>query len=1362
MLNELFHKLADEAAGGTLILDRRSLPSRPALLLFDRLLGTETLVLFEPEVTRQGDAIHVSGKANVLGIDHCAAVASIDLADDELSVRLDLLPFEGWRLGQSFPSLRGTSFETMPLGNPRLRVTTHGDDGAATDLRDGLTLTADVPIGEVIPALGPILGRITNLPTSGRICVARSTIVAAIDNAETLRISHLDDPQAELEVELDATLPIELDLPGFELSDLAVRIEGPNVVEFLAFRDIRHGIHGRIAIANEAFDVEIAITKSGFVSLRVLPENLRIPSLRTLAAMAPGIDLEAVLPDDLPGFERMQVYRIDADVDLAARQISLFGVGLAVAEPWIAAGGALSVSDAHLYVVVTDATSPQRRVGCTLSGIVALGGVTVEVTGHAPEFLFSAFVPDLPLSRIAADLAPGLAGLVDLLPEMDFRDVEVTLDPKRGAFALRAESDATWTIPIGVGGLEIVDLVLEWHREPGEGPEAGSSGLVTGRMLAGGAEVEIEYRLPGNFVLRGQIPSLSFSPLLQAIAGTGVLRDLPLPPALVDLKIEDVYVSIAPEQKTASLAGRVAAGEAEIVFSKTSTGGWGCAVGIRPSTDWRFSDLSSELAGLDALSPSDLTLVIATAEDGSLMLSTITPARPDVRLNRDEFGSIPPAPLDVAVKRGLNVFSKVSLAGTGADGLLGVGDLDVYAAVGSRAAELVLEATLDGQIRIAENVRMGRLGFRLRPAPGSFAVTLMGTVFARIGDDELEFVGGLEIQPTAAAMQATMLGRWTDAFGARGFDLENVALDLGILFSAPPVPRVGIAATMALGAVRGTAAIRFDSANPGRSMLAVAFDRLFLIDVVNGMCPGAANALRAEARQLVAGIGMTDVDVYVAPLPTRIGAIRFEQGLHLRGRLQLPGFEAACAFEVDPAKGLKGAGAMPAVDIGGMFRVTGSRGDDDPELEIDMRVGEPFAIKVDGKVELLGMAATAAIHLRDRGFHFELEGKIFDAFEARVAARGSHIDSSTGFMLDVSMKNDLSVFLSEQAGAAIRDGADGAMRELDETRNRVRARQREVDRLDGVIAATRARVKRRNESRLRDAEAEVAGWRTELQELDGVIRTERARAKALWDAQQRELAKATAKVEAAEREVDKLGSKIATQKARIKKHKKKIKSKKAWVDRGAWYEKAKRGIVFAAYAAGKEAEIAVAYAKIGGYETAKKTAWLALQAAKAILKGVRAAAMAVPPDANPTVLGPIAARESAQLALRAASGTLAGLRQAATSAMIDLDPEVSGPLALRGTAWLALESAQGVLAATRTGLGGLADAGQWVVENGLTGLVEVRSARFACSLESGHAGAVDLELSVAFLRQRARTLTLGFDFHDPLAAAKELARRLTA
>lgn len=1366
MLDDLFDQLTQAAAAGPLVLDRRSLPSRAALRLFGVLLGSETLVFDTPEVSREGELVRLDGTTSLLGLDHCEAVATFAMAGSELAVSLTLFPYEGWWLSDSFPALAGTPFASMALVEPQLQLATHDPDGNVLTVRDGLWLLAGVPVSDILPALDLLPAKLAQVELQGPIRHARSLITTDIDAAETLVLPRLDGADTKHEIELSAALPLALDVPGLAFSDVALVIEGPQVVDFAPYPDVRRGLRARVTLAGETVDVFVGVGDGGLLSLRASPEDLRLADLGKLAGgFGSGLDLAGSLPDGLKSFGQVRLTEIDADIDLTQGKLTYLGLGIARNEAWSAAEGLLSLANPSAYFMISDPTEKSRRIGCCLQGEVAVGGIVAQVEAFAPEYILSATLPDLPLSRLIAIHAPELAEQISSLPEIDLRNVRLTLSPKSGEMSFRAESDSAWTLAIGVTPLAVRDLVIEINRRPGAGKAGATvSGLIAGRMQVAQADLEVAYAFPGDLVLRAEIPELSFSPLLQAIAGTGALRDLPLPPGLLDLKLDDVYVAIAPQRRTFSLAAGTPVGDMEVVFAKTRNGAWGCAVGIAPAKDWRFSSLAPELAVLDALSLANTRLVIATADDGSLMLSTIVPGRPDLRLNRDEIATAPPAPLDVRVHRGVNIFSTISLAGTGADEVLGRGQLTVYAALGPSLADLALEARIETSIKLAEGVTMGDVGFLLRPSPTAFSITLFGVVQVRVGKDDLVFRGGLEVQPRGASIQATMLGTWTNAFGAKGFDISNLALDLGLSFG-PPIPTIGLAGTLALGSVRGSAAVRFDSKNPGRSMLAVAFNRLFLSDVVDAFCDDAmTRGVPPEVRQYLTTIGLTDVNVYLAPLPTRIGELNFDAGLNLAGVLILPGFTAAIRINVDQARGILAEGAMTPIDIAGLFKITGNRNPAGPSFKLVLRTGEPFLVQIDGTIQVLHLQASAFVHLAPDGFAFEITGRIFEAFEATVRGRGGSVGSSAGFLLSVTMHNDLPAYLADKASHAIQESAAAAIRDLTAAQNAIDAEQRKLSSLDVVIEAARNQVRAdraRDQQNFQNASNEVQRWRGEVQRLNGVVMQQRAVVNAERQRDQRNLNNAANAVQGAQTEVNRLQGLIDEQKRWIGTLEGQIAAKQRWVDEGNILEKIGRGIVFTGFSAAKGAEITTAYGKIGGLEAAKGAAWGILEGTKATLREMSRLATKVPVDMDLRVAGPLGSMHAAQLALDGAIATLQGMKQISQDLSVDVDPRVSGPIALRETARLELMAAKAVLEGLKQTVGGLAEAGTFIVQNGLNGLIDIKSAGFECSLQAGHGGEVELQIVVSFMRRAPQSFLLAFNFHDPLAGAKRMAEQLT-
>jgi hypothetical protein len=755
------------------------------------------------------------------------------------------------------------------------------------------------------------------------------------------------------------------------------------------------------------------------------------------------------------------------------------------------------------------------------------------------------------------------------------------------------------------------------------------------------------------------------------------------------------------------------------------------------------------------------TLIVATTDDGSLQLSTIQPGRQDVRLHRDEIASAPPTPIGVRVHRGLNISSVFSLAGTGADQVLKQSSLTVFAAIGTRPSDIVLEALVDGEIRLADNVTMGEIGFLLRPSPTSFSITLKCAIKTRIGEDDLTFIGGLEVQPRGASIVTTMKGQWTGAFGVAGLNIANVALDLGLSF-APLLPTLGVAGTVTVGAVTGSAAVRFDSRNPAYSMVQVRLERLYLLDIVSTFGGAQLTSdLPESTRVLLSQIGIEDIDLHVAPMPTRIGDLDFEQGLNIAGRLTIQSFVAAVRMKVDSSGGILAKGAITPIELAGLFSVTGNRVDVGPSLDFALGQGAPFAMTIDGRVSLLGIFARALIRLDQNGFEFEVSGPIFGVFQATVTARGGEIGSSVGFMLSARMSNDLPAYLADKAGRIISQAADTAMNSLSSAQQTLAAEEQKLQTIDVLIERARQQVRSRNYANLTKAIADVARLQAEVNRLDGVVIQQRAAAEDGRRKAQTDLQAAIDRVENAQREVQTLQKQINDQKAWISTLKQRIADKQRWVDNSSFWDKIPNGLEFSAFSAARGAEITVAYTKIGGLAAGQEIAWGVLEGANAFLRTAREAANKRFDELNLAIQGPLGLQAAAYRALNVAQLGLAQLRTLSSDTLVDLDPSVSGLIALRQSATIGLETARSSLTIAQKAVGGLADVASFVVSNGLNGLIDIRSAGFECSLISGQAGTVDLDLTIAFMKAPAQTMRLSFNFHDPFAGARELARRLT-
>lgn len=108
---------------------------------------------------------------------------------------------------------------------------------------------------------------------------------------------------------------------------------------------------------------------------------------------------------------------------------------------------------------------------------------------------------------------------------------------------------------------------------------------------------------------------------------------------------------------------------------------------------------------------------------------------------------------------------------------------------------------------------------------------------------------------------------------------------------------------------------------------------------------------------------------------------------------------------------------------------------------------------------------------------------------------------------------------------------------------------------------------------------------------------------------------------------------------------------------------------------------------------------------------------------------------------------------------IDLDPRM---VALNGaylTATAALTVAREFLSTTQKVVGAAATIGNYIVNCGLGGLLDIRAAKFEANLSQAAGGYISMEMELVLMGE-LQILELDFNLKDPLANARTLARKL--
>jgi hypothetical protein len=1012
----------------------------------------------------------------------------------------------------------------------------------------------------------------------------------------------------------------------------------------------------------------------------------------------------------------------------------------------------LSVSGLSANITLFLGGDNGKGITGDLGGTLNLGSVPVILyavkSGLKSEWVFSANPPkdtEIGLRDLAAVFAAKASSIPKEIPDLRFTAISLSISSKKTQFTIAAKAGSTWELPLGVGGLTLEKIQFNATKET---KKPISVSLDT-RVSLGGVELGLDYEIPGDLVFEAKIPSIQLSGLLQDVCGEELFRELPLPSVVSSLGLTDVVFTTNATEKFVSLSGNSGLGGVQMKIQKSGgkTGKWGFTCEFDPPKDFKPSSIGSELKFLDKLSLSDFNLVMSSVQIPKYQL--------EGEAQKSE---------TVPVAKGFNLVTRLDLSGLGADKILEKSSLLVHAAISTSLANTVLEAQLAGSVQLSKTVSFGNMTFRLYPSPKNFGLQLVGELDVELDSSSLQFFGSMEITTLEAELAATMKGDWIDPFGVRRVIISNVALELGVTYE-PLLPVVGIAGGLVIGDFTGSAAVKIDPVHPDQCMLAVAFNRLFLMDVMKAFCgPSVVSSIPKSLTTTVLDIGFEDVKVYIVPSETKIGELTFEKGITLQGRMYFWGLMASAYFNVDESKGVVAHAEVDAIRLlDGAFVMAGAKGAKKALLDLALQVGKKPNFEVSASIALLGISRDVLIQFSDSGFLLEMDGNLFNLFQCSLVVSGKDFKTGGDFYVKATMKNDLMKYLREKAAQAIQDGAKDAVSKLSDAQKKVKDAQAEVDKLNGTISDMRKTIQAerdRDAGRLRDAQAAVKSAQDKVNTINGTIDSMRATVRKERERDSGRLKSAQDAVNSAQNQVNSIQGKIDGLNRDIDSLKRDIENLKREYNDSHWYEKTYLWAKIGPQIAYKGTQITGLYTAIGTLQASKYTAIGVLEAAKQTLRGMQSAADNIPVDADPRIVPLFGSREVALGSLEAAKLVLKGMEEAAKNIPIDMDPRITSLFTAKATADAALYTATQFLEGLKISVGALADVATFITNFGLGGLVDVKAASFEAHLSLAKGGDVSMMVSVSLMSQKAQDLSFSFNFNDPLSGAKNLAKSL--
>ncbi|HEU4556891.1 MAG TPA: hypothetical protein VFS20_03540 [Longimicrobium sp.] len=809
-------------------------------------------------------AVRVTGRTIEPVLSLSDVTASVEMGIDGdvpyLSLRLAALPF-GWTPAHCFADLEGSLVDAFTWESPALTLDSRkphalpgdfeeqlghapADAALAESLKRGLSLEATLRPGAELLRMGWLIG-------TPRV---RGGVEPAADGAPRMWLRR-DAPGEPITLG-PLTIPF-----GFELLSVlvdsgagAIPLVSARFVSDLSFDTGSGTVMLPLAAA-------FSTPQPGSVALTGQPAEASAVLLSALPSLLGEIPIDELVPDDGPGFDALVLDRVEFRVATTTPHLLASSARVALAQPWSMDVGGLQLTVDKLAAEFTAVTPPRARASfsAAVMGTVALGGTDAAMDGwvRLPGLDFHCGLAEgasVDLTALLSSLLPDLAGL----PRLVCTALEVGGSPRTGRYEISARlapGADPWTLDVGITQLTVSDVYVAVSREPGGKPAI--TGLAGGRVEIAGAEMSVDWALPGGVELRGALPPLSMKELAEALCGSFV----DLPPGFPDLVLEDSLVTLSAGEGTYNFAlatdVRVDGMElGTVLFEVRKTQGvTGFMAGFLVPARWSPADLWSELEEVFGW---------LTLKNPGLIVSSVDTAVPTANLQG--MSAIPSA-----IVPGVTFFATVELEGVLAPvkTVLGaVGGLNLAVVVAKDIKQTRLIASTGAP---ANTGSVAFKGFSLILAPAALSIEVRSGTTITVDGDVLDFsLAGILTVTTGSFTAALSLkaiakpgatpgspeAGWSDPFGLKGLTIYGLG---GAMSVEAEGWSVAVEGSFSVGA--GSAADR------------LAFS--FAMQITNGELPSAAVAsLRSTVAdgvtltRMVRGFTTLDLRKYSVQTPS--------------------------------------------------------------------------------------------------------------------------------------------------------------------------------------------------------------------------------------------------------------------------------------------------------------------------------------------------------------------------------------------------------------------------------------------------------------------------------------------------------------
>ena len=872
---------------GKLTLAATSLPGAPLQALLSAYNGDQPLIIENAQKQTAADSVTVTGAASFMNVPSLpvTSVFHLDVTGTPVAtLRFTLIgPTPGpnsWRFSTSFPNLPffmdyGKSLtkpqlnllDELQLSNAAFVLTTQAgrDDAAGIPLSVGLNF-----VGTLKPT--GLTGLFDTLLQGDKQVTLYGTITMPVATEVTPPLPYLTYPwqtQWPLPgIQLQAALGTEFSISALKVHDTELRIYSPISSDWLAANRSYQpttAMTGTLDVPSAAISVDVTaeITRNyPYVLIAGMFEGLDLDNLIKLADLANGSDLFDGLPDDIKklinnlGGLTLEGAAVGLTNSLSASAIdyTYLIVGMPKLQ-WMVFPGFTIDSIFTDFIIDSPFSGQDRSVSVLVGGQMDVAGVPFSVSTEMPSFSVRAALVEgatLPLSDFFKQFLPELPAPPDLIIE----EMQLIVVPgQEYSFTARMADDPGWTLDLGPTPLTISNVEISLSKQAAGSPQGTFDGTIE---LDQDLLLVMRYDLPGNFIIRADLPEIKLLQLISRLSEIG----LTLPQGFdIDLKQSYVLIEKQDGGLTFSAATDVE-GLGLLAFTAQKQGQWGFAVGV---------DLKGGLSALPGLGVLAAFESFVGLDTLLLVLSSLDQPGfqfPDMaHFNAPALGNQNiklPAQANGLV-RGVNFYAALNT--TRSDGFRALArylGVDLNGSVGITIAVSLPDPATNSKLFLSVNEEIqkgttlsGELGGLLQG--GDVGAFLAAIVKTQVQGQPIEFDVTAVVLENGVLISGTVQG--TIHFDPAPVQLSNLALVIGLDFEG--VPSLGIAATLDVVTFDSSVALFFDSNDPDKSLVAGAISNLTLLDVASTLA--GQKSLPAGLDTVLGRVGLKDLSAFSMP-----------------------------------------------------------------------------------------------------------------------------------------------------------------------------------------------------------------------------------------------------------------------------------------------------------------------------------------------------------------------------------------------------------------------------------------------------------------------------------------------------------------